>query len=389
MKIIFYSLFVLFFAACTSIVKKEMVIPQISINIKESEPLKLSTFFDEIQYIPLSDSLLIGDIDRIKLYDEKLLLLTNKSVILYDLYSGELITSIRHIGGGSNEYSSLYDMLFDKEENTLELLDMNGQKVLKYDINGNFIDGFKTSFSSFSFYKKNSSYYWFYNNNMSSDITDHKLVAYNPKEEKIITQSLPIDKHLAEYFYVIDANNFSSYPSFSFYFCPSDTIYHILDNNELIPQYVINLGANHVPLWFYKERYADIADFSKKANERSYIYLVGNYAENAHMIGLSIRNLQNIYWSFYDKKNQVTYLGDRLLDDYNFKDDILIKNGNGPFIVNEEQMCFILQPSQFMDLIKLSQSKNVSINEDMLRIYNSPDFSEFSNPIIVLCRFKK
>jgi hypothetical protein len=224
---------------------------------------------------------------------------------------------------------------------------------------------------------------------MSSDITDHKLIAYNPKEEKIITKLLPIDKHLAEYFYVIDANNFSSYPSFSFYFCPSDTIYNILDNNELIPQYVISLGVNHVPLWFYKERYTDIADFAKKANEHSYIYLVGNYAENDHMIGLSIRNSQNIYWSFYDKKRQVTYLGNHLLDDYNFKDEILIENSNGPFIVNEEQMCFILQPLQFMSLIKLSQSKNVSINKDILRIYNSPDFSEFSNPIIVLCRFKK
>jgi hypothetical protein len=386
-KIIFHILFVLFFASCASTAKKEIIIPQISINVKESKSLKLSAFFDEIQYIPLSDSLLIGDIDRIKLYDEKLLLLTNKSVILYDLYSGNLITSIRHIGGGSNEYISLYDMLFDEEENTLELLDMNGQKVLKYDMNGNFIDGFKTSFFSFSFYKKNSSYYWFYNNNISSDITDHKLVAYNPKEEKIITQLLPIDKHLAEYFYVIDANNFSSYPSFSFYFCPSDTIYHTSDSGELIPQYSISLGDNHTPLWFYKERYADIADFSKKADERSYIYHVSNYAENAHMISLSIRNSQNIYWSFYDKKNQITYLGDRLLDDHNFKDDILIENGI--FIMNEEQMCFILQPSQFMDLIKLSQSKNVSIDEDILRIYNSPDFSEFSNPIVVLCKFKK
>ncbi|MDR1259445.1 MAG: 6-bladed beta-propeller [Tannerellaceae bacterium] len=389
MKVIPYILFVLFFVSCTSTAKKEITVPQILIDIKESGPLKLSDFFSDIQYIPLSDSILIGDIDRIKLYDDKLLLLTNKSVVSYDLYSGGLISHIRNIGNGLTEYISLYDMLFDKEENTIELLDKNGWKVLKYDINGRFINAFKIPFSSFSFYKKSGSYYWFYNNNMLSDSTEHKLIAYNPGEGKIIKQLLPIDKHLAEYFYVIDANNFSSSPAYSFYFCPSDTIYHISDSGELIPQYSISLGDNHTPLWFYKERYADIADFSKKAGERSYIYLVGNYVENNHMIGFSVYDRPNLYWSFYDKKSRTVYIADRLSDDYHFNDEILIEHNNGPFSVNEEQMCFILQPSQFADLIELSQSKNLSVSEDLLRIYNSPDFSEFSNPIIVLCKFKE
>jgi hypothetical protein len=377
-------------SGCAGSIREQSSIPLIRIDIDRIEILKLSDFFAEVSYVPLTDSFLVSTVERAKVYGDKLFLLTDKSVLVFDLNTGESLSSIRHLGDGPGEYISLYDMLYDKNENIIELLDMNGQKVLRYGMNDHFISEFKTSFSSFSFYKIAPSAYLFYNNNMISDVTDRKLVRYDARTSKITASWFPIDKHLASYFFTVDANNFGSVLTPSFHFCPSDTIYGFTDNCEPSARYVLNFGKNHTPAQFYKKNYSDIFDFSVKATRQNYIYLYDNFCENDYAAMFFFRNDKNIYWVLYDKNTQTAHVTDQWMDDYHSGTSIHTGYGNGPFVMDDTSLYFFLQPDQLIDLMKNEKRSNgyKSHSNILDSLYHSSDFSEQSNPIIVKCKFR-
>jgi hypothetical protein len=367
----------------------QAIIPLITIDINQTKTLNLSDFFSDISYISLSDSFLIGEIECTKIYDDKLFLLTNKSILIFDIKSGSSLLSLRHFGRGPGEYMSLYDMLYDKNENTVELLDMNEQKVLKYGLDNQFISEFKTSFFSFSFRKIDRFTYLFYNNNMVSNISDHKLIRYDMKTSKIVENYFPINKHIANYFYVVDVNNFGSVTNPTFHFCPSDTVYGFTDNNELYPKYVLDFGKNHTPHDFYSKNYMDILDFSVKAVQHSYIYTYTNFCENDHIAAFYFRNDRKFYWVLYDKNEQTVCTIDRWMDDYHFNTSIDIDYRNVQFIVDRDYLYFFLLPEQLIKLIEKEKNFQRSEQNVLSNIYNSPVFSEESNPVLVKCKFRK
>jgi hypothetical protein len=386
MKNIFYVLLVFALFSCSRPISEQKTVSLITIDADNITTFKLSNWFSEVSYIPLSDSLLISTIERAKIYGDKLFLLTNKSVLVFDANSGKELLSIRHLGKGPGEYISLYDMLYDENEDIIELLDMNSKKVLRYGKYGNFINEFKISFSSFSFHKINPFTYWFYNNNIISKNIKHKLIYYDTQKSAITASYFPIDKHIANYFFTVEANNFGSTSSPSFNFCPSDTIYGFTKDNEPYAKYVLNLGRHHTPQRFYKEDYADIFDFSIKAVERNYIYAYDNVCENTSVLALSLRNDTKTFWTIYDKNTKKALTVNKLLDDYHSDSPVDIFYGNNPLIMDNEYLYFFLQPSQLIDLMETM--KNKSERNILYEIFHSPDFSEQSNPIFVKCKFK-
>jgi hypothetical protein len=378
------------FLSCSHPVQEPQTsVPSITIDADNVETLKLSDFFSDISYVLLSDSFLIGDMDEAKIYDGKLFVLTNKSVLVFDTQSGGALLNVRHPGQGPGEYISLYDMLYDKNENTVELLDMNKQKVLKYGFDGHFISEFKTSFSSFSFHKINPSTYLFDNNNMMSDITRHRLIRYDARTSKITATRFPIDRHLATYFFVT-GNSFGSTSNPSFHFSPSDTVYGFTDDYAPYAKYVLDFGKHHTPHRFYRENYTDIRDFSVKADRLSYIHTYGNFCENDSMAALHFLKDKKHCWVLYDKNTHATRTADRWIDDYHSGSSINIAYNNGPFIMDTEYLYFFLQPSQLISLMEKDKRLNVRENShgNLNDICHSPDFSEQSNPILVKCKFK-
>ncbi|MDR2816656.1 MAG: 6-bladed beta-propeller [Proteiniphilum sp.] len=387
MRIIIYLLFVFgfVFSCCTRSIQEQTPIPLIAVNIDRMETLELSDFFADITYVPLADSFLVSTIERAKIYEDKLFLLTNESVLVFDVNSGRCLSRVKHLGGSPDECISLYDMLYDKNENVIELLDE--QKVLRYGFDGHFISEFKTSFTSFSFHKITPSTYIFYNNNMISDHTDCNLVRYDANALKITASYFPIDKHLASYFFTTNTSSFSSETNPSFHFCPSDTIYGFTDDYEPYAKYVLDFGKHHTPSRFYEEDYSDILDFSTKAVRQEYIYLFGNFYENNYMAALFIRNDKNVYWALYDKNKQTVHAIDRWRDDHHSRTFIPLTYGNGPFIMDETYLYFFLQPDQLIDLME-NENRSALQENQLDTLYHSPVFSEQSNPIIVKCKFK-
>lgn len=387
MKNLLLSILAVFFISCSTQENKQNQSEQIFISLESPAPINFLDFFEEITYVPLesNDPYWIGDIDRLRVLKDNLYLLSSKSVFCFNTQTGKGLFRIANLGMGPGEYKSVYDIYVNEKYETIELLDMNGQKIQKYNTEGHYMEEFTIPFQSFAFHKINDKDYLFYNNNMPSKFTDSKLVVYDSSVGKIKTQHFPIDKHLSRYFFVVEGNNFSeTQDGISFFSCPSSTIYNIDPSSyEASEKYVIDFGKHQVPTEFYKENYNDIFDFAQQAIKHEYIYFVNNFVENKDHIAISFKLDKENYLSIYSKVDKKVTTGKAFKDETHFKSTpISFEYYNFPFAIDNEKLYFLMQPDQL-----LSVSKNNGVE---LPFSNSAKIlNEQSNPILVVCKFKK
>lgn len=402
MKTYYYLILIITLIACNSKKQeKNAELKTITNNIEKSTIINASSIFESINYIPLQtrDGYLIGDIDRMKISSNKIYFISSKSILVFNTVNGDTVLNINNIGHGPGEYLGLEDLHIDETNKQIEVLDRNSQKVIKYDFQGNFIDEFRTDFYSCTFHKIDSVNYLFYNNNFISSRTDHELVYYNAKTNNITKQISPIDKHLSSYFYVLDFNNFNTFnhsSELSFFALPPDTLYQI-KNQKIYPKYVLNFGKNQTPTSFYKQNYNDIAEFAQKANKQEYIYRVITLVENTSKVITAFPFKDQCYWSIYSKNNDNTIITNYFKDDFHFPNSRMsLDYYNCLFQANDKYLYFLVQPYQFIEMIEHEiqtiDKKTVETywdtNPNIKSIYNSTNFNELSNPILVICKFK-
>jgi hypothetical protein len=369
----------------------------VAVNVRTDPDIRFSTVFTNAKYTLLcdKDSFLIGDVDKMKIYDEKIILLSSGRVLIFDRNTGKDILSIQHSGNAPNEYLSLDDVLIDDSTHTVELLDHQKRKIQQYDFNGNFLNEIILPFRPQSFFKKDAENYWFYNSNFSSDVSGYRLVHYNVKKEKVEHEYFRIDDHMASYFYVIEGNNFNRYSSDLTFVCtPEHTLYDIQEQGNIVSKYIIDFGKNQVPPSFFERNYEDIADFAGKADKNEYIFFVTNLVENEYYIFFSYKFVDAIYWSFYNKGQHTINSGSVMYDDIHFGDIGLALHYSNCFASTDDSFCFLLQPYQFIGLVEKYKLKNgdamfeelMRLYPDIYEIYSNPDFNDQSNPILVTCK---
>lgn len=376
------------------------IIETISVDLNKATTLDLSNSFDNITYTLLNDadSFLIGDIDRIKIADDKIYLITSKRLLGFDTKNGNPILHLYHLGKGPGEYISLYDLWIDTKKGEIELLDMNGKKIQRYNEQGILLKEIKLPSSAFAFCKINKDEYLLYNNNLESDATDCQLIYYNTTKKAIKGEYFPINKKLANYFFVVEANNFNlNKDECSFFSCSSDTIYKITKDWQATPRYAINFGKNHPPKTFFKEEYADIADFANQAQKKDYIYFINNIVENQTHIIFSYKREKENYWAIYNKSNRQLITGKEILNGAQFPNMPMgIEYYNTSFTIDNEKFYFLIQPFQFLELLEKQKRKigekefNIFLSQhaDINTIYCNKNFGEQSNPILVTCKFR-
>lgn len=361
---------------------------RIRVDAGRVEALRLEEWFSEVSYVPLSDDLLIGTVERAKVRDGKLLVLADGDVSVFDVDSGRALLRVSHEGAGPGEYVSLSDMLYDSEADAVEVLDRNGRKVLRYGMDGRFAGEVRLPFSPFAFRRVAPSRYLFYNNNMVSEATDCRLVLYDAEASEVVGAYFPVDRHLATYFFVLDAGNFGSGTNVSFHFAASDTVYGFTDACVPRPKYVIDFGAHRVPPRFYGEDYEDIRDFSEQAARNGYIYMYGNFQEEGNVAAFSFHRDGEVYWVLYDSELGTATVVNRWTDGADAGAEVGIAHGNGPFALDDGYMYFFLPPDQLIELAERADGAGVRVNGALNRIRDAYGFSEESNPVLVKCRLK-
>lgn len=97
----------------------------------------------KFSYIPLemSDSSLVGDIEKILLTKDYIIVRSNELIFLFD-YTGKFIRRIGTQGDGPGQYKSIWDVSIDESEQRLFLADYSTSKVLEYDMEGRFLSDY-------------------------------------------------------------------------------------------------------------------------------------------------------------------------------------------------------------------------------------------------------
>ena len=382
---LFEILCITFFLSSCYSSKKEQDLSEktIKIEIAKSSKIHFSNIFEQVEYIPLetTDSSLVGIVERLRIFDNKVCLLSDKSLTLFNMQNGHTELQLSKLGNGPEDYQSLYDTYIDQKTGVIELLDMNGKKIKKYDLNGRYKSSLSLPFMSFSFTKRGESDYWFYNNNLVSDKTT-KVIHFDATKGEIINEHFPIDSDLSNFFFVVEGNNFVNREEGVFFFsCPSQNIYFM--NNKLSAQiaYVLDFGKHAVPEEFYKHKFSDIMEFSIEANKREYIYFVNNFSLNKEHILLSFFLDKKCFWSIHTIPNDVNHTGNILEDDINSLSQINVDNLNTLFAMDEDALYFLISPEQFIEMCK--------DNNEFSKMLINHNITEESNPLLVKCTFKK
>ena len=354
----------------------------IPIKIEEDSKIRFSDVFDQVDYIPLetADSSLIGIVERFRIFDHKLCLLCDKSFLQFDAYTGHMISKISKFGNAPGEYQSLYDVSVSKEGD-IELLDMTGRKICRYDIDGTFKSSLDLPSMSFSFLANGENDYWLYNNNMPFEDIKSKVVHYDASAGVMKEQYFPIDEELANYFFVVEGNNFVKRKNDVLFFsCPSERIYSLKEGMEPTVEYIIDWGKHALPSDFCSGNYSDIVEFSTEADKRGYVYFVNNISANDAYIQISFFLNKVAYWSIYSEPIGMSYTGCILQDDLNALREFPINAMNTFYALDENYLYFLLSAEQFVEICGKDNS--------LFDLISKSNISDQSNPLLVRCRFK-
>lgn len=145
----------------------------VELQVKGANGFQVDDFFELKKIIPLetTEDALIRNIAKVYLDQDHLIFFDNMSheVFHYDT-NGKLINKIANIGEGPGEYRSISDMIYDYHDKMIYILDGGWtRKVLKYTLDGQFLEEKKLDFSPAAFIRVNDNTYAFYAGNVSTE----------------------------------------------------------------------------------------------------------------------------------------------------------------------------------------------------------------------------
>lgn len=133
----------LFFVMLESCKNKDETLDESRVLVKESDKkIKLSDIVSDSYIVRLetTDNNLIGQIDKIQLYKEKIFVQDRfraKGILVFDI-NGKYLYRVGRVGKAPGEYRLPMDFTIDVENNKIIVLDDGGQ-LLYYDLDGKFI----------------------------------------------------------------------------------------------------------------------------------------------------------------------------------------------------------------------------------------------------------
>jgi hypothetical protein len=108
-------------------------------TLRQKDILPLIDTFRFVK-LELTDESLIGDIDKLDVFEDRIYIMDmqTSSLFVFDI-NGKYLFKIDDIGQGPQEYIQLDFFDIDRKKRQLVLTDLMGYRILRYDMDGNFI----------------------------------------------------------------------------------------------------------------------------------------------------------------------------------------------------------------------------------------------------------
>ena len=344
-----------------------------------TENLMFTKYFNLKKIIKLetTKNCLIGDIDKILFLKDRIFVIDilAKSIWAFN-YNGNYLFQIKHLGKGPGEYINIGDVDVNEKEGTVLIIDRETHKIIKYNLNGKFLNETtckfpvaecKTINKSFVYYFRNSS-----KRSISAPNSDYCYNLFIEKNGNVIFKGCPFYKELRGFYYhtrysysLVSSNNYL------YVLEPlSNTIYK-LSEKELIETYKVDFGKFEMPENIKRSR----KKLESSINE--YSHSIRNIYEDSTIL-FFMYNEQNFPKGvIFDK----TSYKPKKCDAY--EDDV---NGLPLNLINVQglsnNMVSLLEPTAIIDYYKEMKNENKHIPQILNQLINNINSKD--NPIIII-----
>lgn len=366
----------IFFDGCTR--QSFQGLTKINVN-NIDDNLLLSTIVDRIRYIKLEtdNHNLIGNVDKLIYQNGRFYILDTyaaKSIFVFR-EDGKFLFKINSIGRGPGEFIRPDDFDVDSLRGIF-VLDVEQRKLIRYDLNGKYVEEIFLPFTAISFAIVGDTLYAFYCGYLPNlELRTNSNKMYNlvilDVKNKIFKKYLEFDIRI--HYPVIASRAFSR--TFDGLFLIStfnDTVYQIMMDGSLIKKYLIDFGDKHIPINFFSTNKNKTREYiyNELAN---YCYMVSNYNETNTHIFFTFVHKKALYSVFHSKLSGVTKVGRIILNDI---DGCVY---GVPLGIAGDELVGIIEPASIV-----ANFKNLSPKlKELFRTINS-----LSNPILVFYSLK-
>jgi hypothetical protein len=282
----------------------------------QPKEILLSSFLDSTYFIALEtiNRNFVCDTEKIHVSDKFIILSTDQSVFIFTI-DGKFRNEIVNLGGGEGQYMKIFDFSWDDASETISVLDRAKQKIVTYNVNGEFVKEIKVGTYACSFIKWKGDTYIFLG---SEPVNNQHFRVMSVSEGKQPKYFMPYDPAQSKYLHFTDVKNFDVINDtlhFSYSFC--DTVYHLVDG-QFLPRAIIDYGAKSLPLDFFHREYNDVSDFASTIRETEFSFMNRNYVETPTTTTFSFESNDSTIHVFQNKKTRSILLASGYRDDILF-----------------------------------------------------------------------
>ena len=247
--IIFFLILILLSGCSKQQKNKVDVVPVIAVNFPNNQTkIHLNDIAKNVSFIRLETNgdCLIRGVSKLEIYDDRMFVfysgLTGSHLYCFDL-QGKFLFKVGGIGQGPGEYRSLNDFAIDIENGCLWLVD-DTKKILKYDLNGKFVEQYSTDFSIMNLCMIDASESLMAIRLGFNPDNNHSLLIYSLTDKKNHYQK---ESEIINLTRVVVTNTFYKSKERLIYAEPfNDTIFTVTKEN-IEPYYVIDFGKRKLP----------------------------------------------------------------------------------------------------------------------------------------------
>ena len=289
---------------------------QLSMPMKQEEPLLLSQFVDTSWSVPLAtaEDAVVGEIDKVLVHKDVIYVLDArkaKCLLTFDL-NGNFLSKIGINGTGLGRFQQPDDFCINEEEEKIVIYDDLYQKLLYYSFDGTFMEEKKVNYLLFGLeslsgnngYVLNS----FGRSNLKTTDEPHRLLKTNPTN-KIHKKALAYSKKEEKLAIRLNRNEFSSFENEILY-APGflGKIYSVRgDKIEL--KYQLDFGELALPKDYYEREMTQFVENFNEPNVKNYAYFSGPFFETQNHLVFNIIEGGRYYTCFYNKETDVLNYG--------------------------------------------------------------------------------
>lgn len=353
----------------------------IKIDLDRIPKVKMSTFFDEVEYIPLETNGIPLGRGRYKIFGEKIYYheyLGNERVSAFGL-DGKVRGMLDKNGRGPGEFLEASDFFVDEHSGIIELLDNRIGKIHYYDSLGVFIESKEFRFGPSSIFKKRDKHFsWLVN---ASEIRKDSCLIILDEKLKPITKFFPASEML-ENVAIGDFSNFHEYNDDLFLsFSLNDTVYKITDSDEITPEFVLDFGKHKIPEEIRHGKFNSNREFINKLKERGLVLAIIHSIQNDEWLVFMFRSYKtgSLFMGLYSKQHKKVFYSS------SFENDVDRGILGIPFHMTDDYMYTMIEPYELLQKIR---EEGTVVHKGTKLWELLQDMDENSNPVVMKCRFK-